>query len=138
MSQKSASYVIGHQVLDEDHDAMVAIWRELEASQTLETAKMAAVKLMNQTAEHFAREEEFMVQCGYPDLARHRGLHRDMIAALRGVLLSPLIGSGKHEDFVVAVRSLMQKWIAVHLVAEDARLAPYVRRAGGRLAASSR
>ena len=138
MPPQGPSYAIGHQALDDDHDAMIAIWRELEASQTLDAAKMAAVRLMNETAAHFAREEEFMAQCRYPDLARHRVLHRDMVTALRGVLLSPLMGTGKHEDFVVAVRNLMQKWISVHIVNEDSRLAPYARGGGRRVAAAGR
>ncbi|MBI3446366.1 MAG: hemerythrin family protein [Magnetospirillum sp.] len=138
MPSKGSSYLIGHPELDADHDAMISIWRELEASRTMETAKMVAVRLMNETSAHFAREEEFMAQCRFPELGRHRALHSEMISSLRRVLLSPLMGSGKHEDFVLAVRSLMEKWISVHLVAEDSKLAPYARSQSGRMALARR
>jgi hemerythrin len=123
----AASYSIGHAALDDDHDRMIAAWRELEASRTLDAAKAAAARLMAEAGEHFSREELFMLQCGYPDLVRHKELHAQMGAALRKVILSPLMGEVKHEDFVASMRNLMEKWITVHILVEDARLAPYAR-----------
>lgn len=139
----AASYSIGHPILDDDHDRMIAAWRELEASRTLEAAKAAASRLMAEASGHFDREEQFMVQCGYPDLARHKRLHAEMGAALRHVLLLPLLGKGGHEEFILAMRSLMDKWVMAHILGEDSKLAPYVRasRAGaspGRPAMASR
>jgi hemerythrin len=124
----AASYAIGHKALDDDHDRMIAAWRELEGSRTLDAAKAAAAALMAEAGEHFAREEMFMLQCGYPDRARHIALHEEMAANLRRVLLSPLMGNGSQGDFVLAVRSLMDKWVMVHILGEDAKLAPYARR----------
>lgn len=123
----AASYSIGHQVLDDDHDRMIAIWRELEASRTLDAAKSAAARLMGEAGEHFAREEQQMLHCGYPDYMRHKALHSEMAAALRRVLLLPLLSTVKHEDFVSAVRSLMEKWVMAHILGEDSKLAPYLR-----------
>ena len=129
----AASYSIGHPVLDDDHDRMIAAWRELEASRTLEAAKAAASRLMAEASGHFDREEQFMALCGYPDLARHKRLHAEMGAALRHVLLLPLLGKGGHEEFIQAMRSLMDKWVMAHILGEDSRLAPYVRAAQARL-----
>lgn len=126
----AASYSIGQPDLDDDHDHMIVCWRELESSGTLAAAKAAATQLMTQTTEHFAREEAFMAQCGYPDLVRHKKLHAEMAAALRNILLSPLLGNGRHEEFILAVRSLMNKWVAAHILGEDAKLTPYARAQG--------
>lgn len=123
----AAGYSIGHQVLDDDHDRMIAIWRELEASRTLDAAKSAAARLMGEAGEHFTREEQLMQQCGFPDYLRHKALHAEMAAALRRVLLLPLLSGAGHEDFVSAMRSLMEKWVMAHILGEDSRLAPYVR-----------
>ncbi|BAE51895.1 bacteriohemerythrin [Paramagnetospirillum magneticum] len=123
----ATSYTIGHKPLDDDHDRMIAAWRELEGSRTLEAAKAAAAVLMAEAGEHFAREEMFMLQCGYPDRVRHMALHAEMASGLRRVLLSPLMGGSPHDDFVLAVRSLMDKWVMVHILGEDAKLAPYAR-----------
>ncbi|KIM00071.1 hypothetical protein CCC_02859 [Paramagnetospirillum magnetotacticum MS-1] len=123
----AATYSIGQPALDDDHDRMIAAWRELEASRTLDAAKTAAAVLMSEAAEHFAREEQFMLQCGYPDRVRHTAMHAEMASGLRRVLLSPLMGGGKHEDFVGAVRNLMDRWVRVHILGEDTKLAPYAR-----------
>jgi hemerythrin len=127
----AAGYSIGNDDLDGDHDRMIAVWRELESSGTVDAAKAAAIRLMAQAGDHFAREEAVMAQCRYPDLARHKALHAEMAAALRHILLSPLLQTGRHEDFVLAVRSLMNKWVAAHILGEDAKLAPYIRAQSG-------
>ena len=123
----AANYSIGHKALDDDHDRMIAAWRELEASRTLDAAKAAGARLMAEAKEHFDREEQVMVQCGYPDLARHKRLHAEMGSALRHVLLLPLLGKCEHQDFILAMRSLMDKWVMAHILGEDAKLAPYAR-----------
>ncbi|ARJ68241.1 hemerythrin [Magnetospirillum sp. ME-1] len=123
----AASYSIGHPALDDDHDRMIALWRELEASRTLDAAKSVAARLMSEAGEHFTLEEQQMLQCGYPDYARHKALHSEMAAALRRVLLLPLLSAVKHEDFVLAVRSLMEKWVMAHIMGEDSKLSPYLR-----------
>lgn len=123
----AASYRIGHQGLDDDHDRMIAVWLELEASRTLDAAKSAAARLMAEAGDHFSREEQLMLQCGFPDYLRHKALHAEMAAALRRVLLLPLLSAIGHEDFVTAVRSLMEKWVMAHILGEDSRLAPYVQ-----------
>ncbi|CUW39204.1 Hemerythrin-like protein [Magnetospirillum sp. XM-1] len=125
----ASSYSIGHQILDDDHDRMIAIWRELEASRTLDAAKSAAARLMGEAGEHFIREEQQMLHCGFPDYVRHKALHAEMAAALRRVLLLPLLSSVNHEEFVSAVRSLMEKWVMAHILGEDSKLAPYIRAA---------
>lgn len=127
----ATSYSIGHQVLDDDHDRMIALWRELEASRTLDAAKSTAARLMSEAGDHFIREEQQMLQCGFPDYVRHKALHSEMAAALRRVLLLPLLSIVSHEDFVSAVRSLMEKWVMAHIMGEDSKLAPYLRARAG-------
>lgn len=124
----ASGYHIGHKALDGDHDGMIAVWRELEAGLSFEAAKAAAARLSSIAAEHFAREEQFMLECGYPDRIRHRMLHDDMTVGLRRILLSPLLGSVGHQEFVGFMRRLMNEWIMVHILVEDAKLAPYAAR----------
>jgi hemerythrin-like metal-binding protein len=120
------NFSIGHRELDADHDRMIAAWRELETSRSLDAAKAAAIRLMAEAGAHFAREEMMMLQCGYPDLERHRRLHEQMGMALRRVLLSPLLADGRPQDFIAAMRGLMHRWM-IHILGEDAKLAPYIR-----------
>lgn len=119
-------FSIGHRELDGDHNRMIAVWRELEKERSLDAAKTAAVRMMADAGGHFAREEMVMLLCGYPDLDRHRRQHESMGFGLRAVLLSPLLRDGPPQDFIQAMRGLMNRWID-HILGEDAKLAPYIR-----------
>lgn len=120
------NFSIGHRELDADHNRMIAAWRELETGRSLDAARAAAIRLMAEAGAHFAREEMVMLHCGYPGLERHRRLHEQMGVALRRVLLSPLVADGRPQDFVQAMRGLMNRWV-IHILAEDAGIAPYIR-----------
>ena len=133
MSARSAAYVIGHKSLDADHETIIALWRMLEASRTIESARRAACQLMDETIGHFAREEDFMRRCGYPRLDEHHAVHQDLASTLRRVILTPVPGGGSHTDFVTAVCALLGR-LVTHIVAEDAKIAPYARNLASQMA----
>ena len=121
MSSRSTTYVIGHKSLDADHETIIQLWRNLEATKSIESARKAAMQLMDETIGHFAREEDFMRQCGFPHLAAHRSRHQELAASLRQTVLTPITS---HDVFVNAVCTLMGRWVN-HIVSEDSKLAPY-------------
>ena len=132
MSSRSTTYVIGHKSLDADHEMIVQLWRTLESSKSIEAARKAAMQLMDETIGHFAREEDFMRQCNYPDLASHRGRHQELASNLRQTVLTPVTS---HDAFVSAICTLMGRWVS-HIITEDAKLAPYARQLATQIAAS--
>jgi len=130
MSSRNSTYAIGHKSLDADHEAIIGLWRTLEATKTMDAARNAAVRLMDETLGHFSREEVFMAQCGFPHLAEHRASHQDLAGKLRRIILS----SNSHKDFVGAICTLMERWVTVHIVVDDAKIAPYARALAERMA----
>lgn len=131
MSSRSTTYIIGHKALDDDHAVIIELWRGLEASRTLEAARNAASRLMDETIDHCIREEEFMRHCGFPRLDTHRAHHQHLAADLRRVILAPMLDSKAPDDFVNAVCIQMGRWVS-HILVEDAKLAPYARNLAGR------
>jgi hemerythrin-like metal-binding protein len=111
---------------------IIQLWRNLEASKSIEAARKAAMQLMDETIGHFAREEEFMRQCGFPQLATHRSRHQELAASLRQTVLTPITS---HDGFVNAVCTLMGRWVS-HIMTEDAKLAPYARQLATQMAAA--
>jgi hemerythrin-like metal-binding protein len=100
---------------------IVELWRTLESSKSIEAARKAAMQLMDETIGHFAREEDFMRQCGFPQAAAHRSRHQELAASLRQTILAPVTS---HDAFVNAICTLMGRWVS-HIVTDDAKLAPY-------------
>jgi hemerythrin len=127
MSSRSFTFVIDNESLDADHEMIVGLWRTLDASRTVETARTVAMRLMDEATGHFAREEEFMRQCGFPQQAAHRASHQTLAADLRRVIITSMLGGGPRDDFVDTVRALANRWVG-HIVGEDSKLAPYGRK----------
>ena len=132
MSSRSTTYVIGHKSLDADHEMIVQLWRTLEASKSIEAARKAAMQLMDEAIGHFSREEDFMRQCNFPQLAAHRTRHQELASCLRQTVLTPITS---HDGFVNAVCTLMGRWVS-HIVTEDAKLAPYARQLAVQMASA--
>lgn len=79
-----------------------------------------------------------MTQCGFPRRMEHAAMHREMASSLRRIILAPLLTNEARENFVAQIRALMQTWVTVHIVVEDAKIAPFARALGNRLANSRR
>ena len=126
MASQNFTYVIGHKSLDADHEQIISLWQTLEATRTIESARGAASHLMDKANGHFACEEAFLRQCGFPGLGPQCTAHRELASDLRRIILVPPSGSGSREDFVASVRRLMGRWVN-HIVMEDTKVAPYAR-----------
>ena len=132
MPPPSATHLIGHKSLDADHERIIALWRSLEASKTMEAARAAVSQLLDEAIGHFAREEDFMRQCGFPGLADHRVRHQDLASDLRRSILSPMLASGTRHDFIGTARALLNR-LVTHILVEDAKIAPYARALASRM-----
>jgi hemerythrin-like metal-binding protein len=83
--------------------------------------------LVDYTKTHFAEEEQLMRQAGYPELARHQGVHQrllEQVAALQreaaaGVKLEPY-----------EVTEFLADWLRHHIGEVDQAYVPAMRAAG--------
>ncbi len=78
----NSRYSVGVQSMDDQHAVLFGILNDLHEAMMKGRANSVAGgllrKLANYADEHFRAEETLMETAGYPDLAQHRILHRDL------------------------------------------------------------
>jgi hemerythrin-like metal-binding protein len=125
---------VGDAHIDQQHLEWVRIFNTLEDA-ILEgnQSNSAQVDLLKQildfTREHFLEEERIMAIHGYPDIVRHRRMHKEfelqlyekfrMVMAKELVLRSELIAMIRH-------------WFLSHTSSEDKRAFEFIRSTTGR------
>lgn len=78
---------------------------------------------------HFADEEEFQQQIGYPDFEEHCKIHRDMVAYVTEV--SQRYEQQEHQEVLMQqFAGKLLAWLINHVADCDNRIADYVRSKG--------
>ena len=121
---------VGNEFIDEQHKQWVIIFNDLEKSllepdqAAPDTLQLELLKdILDFTREHFLDEEHLMAQHGYPDLVRHRRMHKDfelqvyekyrMVMAGEIVLTSELL-------------ALIRNWFINHTGSQDKKTFAYI------------
>ncbi|MEZ4387430.1 MAG: bacteriohemerythrin [Candidatus Krumholzibacteriia bacterium] len=77
---------VGHAGIDRQHQTLLDIYNRFDAAASQGKGRREVegivAELCRYTAIHFATEEQVLAEHGYPDLARHQVLHRQLIAKL--------------------------------------------------------
>ena len=125
----SDAYLTGIRVIDNDHkqlfeltDALGACAEKGDASE-----RMGGIidRLVNYANEHFIREEQFMVSCGFPDLEAHAKEHRRATKEIYGI--RSLYRSHPDQIDPIKVAEFFARWLADHIQGRDQRYVPYIR-----------
>ena len=106
------------EMLDDLHQAMIRGHGAAVVGQTLEA-------LSDHENEHFSREEALLASCGYPELAAHRALHRNMLMELAALARRVRLG---HMPVALDTMQTMRRWIAEHINGSDRLAAEHVMR----------
>lgn len=120
-------YSVGVEELDEQHKQL---FRILDALFESEQAAVDSREILNVLAElreyaalHFATEERYMAEWGYPDLANHKWAH----AQYRKKVDELCSGGATDPDTVLSnMIEFLYTWLSVHILSCDkdyARLA---------------
>lgn len=124
-------YSLGVPAMDRDHRQLIAAMNQVHelAEQKADQATIddAICELADLTAEHFAAEEQLMEKIQYPDLSRHRHIHKSMLHEL-----------GKHHsDFQAgdgavdpAFFRFLVHWLSAHICHIDRKYARHPAPAG--------
>ena len=72
---------------------------------------------------HFLKEENFMIEIGYPDFEPHAREHETLVTLLN----SAADGKGERDDTCPKIAFLVLQWLSSHLEGADRRLAAYAR-----------
>jgi hemerythrin len=125
------AYELGVEEVDKQHNKLFRIGRNLSVLiQTTDILtnfneiKQILGELKSYTIEHFSREEQFMRDKGYPDLASHIMEH-DFLR--KKLLKIDRLGHPNHETIVKLV-SFVSDWISRHILISDMKIRNYLLR----------
>ncbi len=89
-------------------------------SMTGEELQAGFHNLLNHTVRHFTREDELMIECGFPQIAEHQAEHRKVLAEMQRY--ESQLAEGKSSFARVYVRERLPQWFELHLATMDSAL----------------
>ena len=112
---------VGVTVLDEDHQKLVSLLNELHegiaSGHGTETLGKILNALVEYTKVHFAREEEFFAQTGYPDAAAHHQKHEDLTSKV--LEIQAHYNKGHFDALSLDALEFLKEWIYGHIQGSD-------------------
>lgn len=120
---------IGIDAIDSDHQVLVSLINRISRS-TIENDDVDKVlnELVYYTQYHFWREEKAMEICEYPDLEKHRALHRELSEQVGE--LSNKWQVERSSENLLHLQNFLRKWLINHILKVDTHIAQYTRGRG--------
>jgi len=126
------SYSVGHPRMDEDHRKLFRVIADLKLAMASNDVLLefnaeweVAERLVDYASMHLAEEEATMAAVGYPDLDRHKELHRFFMSKV--VELEEGMRVGGETPSLEKLCSFLENWLASHILGEDQKYEPYVK-----------
>src|ERR1039458_6546454 len=123
---------VGVGVIDEDHKKLVGMVNELydamQAGQGRDSLGRILNGLVQYTKFHFAREEKFFAQTGYPAAVPHKQEHD---ALTRQVLdVQQKYAAGATPTLSLDVMQFLKNWLVNHIQGSDQKYRPHLNAKG--------
>lgn len=119
---------VGHSKIDEQHRSLVDAFNALHVAMKQGKGKEEVGKTLSflaaYTAEHFAMEETLMRQHAYPGMAKHQGMHKDLVTKVADLVKKVEAGQAM---VTLQVMDFLEGWLVEHIQGEDCSLAEYLR-----------
>jgi hemerythrin len=121
--QWSDTYVLGVEQMDATHREFIDLLNAVvDAADEQVLAALDA--FIAHTIEHFAQEDEWMKETGFPPLHCHTSEHTNVLGVMNEV--RGMVAGGKTEVGRVLARE-MAPWFDIHAATMDAALAAWLR-----------
>ena len=124
----SKELLIGIDHIDKQHKALIEHTNNLislgsKAANQEEIEKSLAF-LGTYVLKHFADEEAFQVQIGFPHYERHRKMHRDFIRVYK-TFVDNYKRNGHSPKFITIYKNTIVAWVVNHIMGEDQNIGKY-------------
>lgn len=123
----NVSYNLGVAPMDDEHrlivEAMNLLHQVNESKASAPRVQKAMAQLVQITKEHFADEEAYMEQMGFPDLRKHRHMHVHLLERL-GQFHADVRASGVASPELF---HFLKMWLKAHICGIDTQYAKYRR-----------
>ena len=129
--QWSEALMVGHPIIDYDHQMLVNIANDLHHAvkfeQGDEEVERALARLVQYVETHFKREEALFMDSHYPNKQKHLQNHRDIEKLVHGFLNSfHADPSGVDMEKLLV---FLREWLIKHIGKLDKGYMPYVKSA---------
>lgn len=123
----------GHERLDEDHRNLARMVEEVQALVAARGDRGEVYRILEQllqeTRDHFRREEEAMAEAGFGGLARHAAQHEELLAQGQDHLRQFKNGNLS----ALALPAFLGTWLVPHIQDSDRQFVQELRRQPGKL-----
>jgi hemerythrin len=120
-------FAVGHSLIDDQHKMFVELVARVEAAVADKEEKEHIVRLLDELFKyavfHFKSEENLMLRIGYPYLAEHERLHKDILHEIGDKLLSLSLNKVAASELV----DFLYRWFVEHTSTEDLRIATFLK-----------
>lgn len=127
----SPAYSVGVKKFDDQHKKLVELVNQLhEAMKAGEGNTILGVilqSLISYTSTHFADEEKMMQANGFADLAKHRGIHQDLVKQVLDLQQKYQAGN---PVMTMSVLNFLKEWLVKHIQGEDKRYGQFFNTKG--------
>jgi hemerythrin-like metal-binding protein len=120
-------YSVGNDGIDDDHKKIIEIINNLHSNlknfSEQDVIKDIIARLFEYTQYHFAREESILEKANYPDLEKHRAVHRSLTEKTQ-----ELTDQLMHNSQGVPLRtmSFLKDWWIDHIIVMDLKYKKYI------------
>jgi hemerythrin len=119
-----SEYNIGSFKVDQEHQSLFKVAKKALNIRTLENdeneikeLKAIIKSLYEYVAEHFANEEKYMLSVEFPELKRHKVIHKDLLVMLHG--FTQKLNSMDIDEIEVHLYKFIEEYFIHHIVDED-------------------
>lgn len=122
------SYATGDLIVDDQHKQLFAMVQGFHDALVANTHKDLMIptleRLAKYTAEHFAAEEQLMLQSNYPGYAKHKSRHEDLTRQALEVMEKYKSGQ---LTLPISVAQFLGNWLRHHIDNEDKKMIAWLK-----------
>ncbi|MCK5880466.1 MAG: hemerythrin family protein [Sinobacterium sp.] len=121
------SFSVQHQTIDDQHQVLFDYVNEfddaLQAKKPSDVLLPILDKVIKYTSFHFSEEEKIMEQHNYPDISKHKLLHKELV---RRVLEARECLASNQTNAAQDAQSFLTFWLKSHIKGVDTKYMPYL------------